>query len=115
MTRLGGVVEFVGFGNGEGHVSFNKLVTFTALQAFVFAVVTRREPTWALLSFGVIVLGAGFGLKGYLAAVKQNTTAAQLNATTSFNVQTTLSGDLVELAKVVKGRRDAPEGLEATE
>lgn len=109
MTRRGVVVEFLGFGNGRGEVSFNKLVTFTALWTFVFAVATRREPTWALLSFGVIVIGAGFGLKGYLAAVKQNTAAAQLNAST------TLTGDLVDMAKVVVGRRDAAADMEPTE
>jgi len=113
MTRLGALVEFSGFGTGHGSISFNKLVTFIALQAFVFAVVTRREPPWPLLSFGVIVIGAGFGLKGYLAGVKQNTTVAQINATAT--VQTALTGDLADVARAVVGRRDAPAGVEATE
>ena len=115
MKRLGKLVEFTGFGNGKGHVSFNKMVTFTALQTFVFAVLTRREPTWALLSFGVIVIGAGFGIRGYLASVKQNTLAASHAAQTNVTLTTTLQADLVELAKVVAGRRNAAEGFEDSE
>lgn len=100
MTRLGRLVEFTGFGNGKGHASFNKLCTFTALWAFIYCLVTRREPSWALLSFGVVVLGAGFGLKGYLGAIKQNTTAAKVDTSV------TLTGDLAEITKTVLARRD---------
>ena len=114
MTRVHRLVEFTGFGNGKGEVSFNKLVTFTALQTFVFAVVTQREPTWALLSFGIVIVGAGFGLKGYLGAIKQNTLAATHTATTNVSVDTKLTGDLAAMAKVVLGRRDASDGVEQT-
>ena len=111
MNRL---VEFSGFGNGRGHISFNKLCTFTALQCFVYAVVTDRNPSWALLSFGIVVIGAGFGLKGYLAAVKQNTLAATHTASTSVSVDTKLTGDLAEIAKVVTTRRDTLHEIEDT-
>lgn len=116
MTRLGEFVEFTGFGNGRGHVSFNKMCTFTALQVFVFAVVTKRDPSWALLSFGIVVLGAGFGLKGYLGAIKQNTLAATHTATTnaSVSLNTNLTGDLAQVVKAVRERRDAAEDLEDT-
>ena len=69
---IGRLVEFMGFGNGRGNLSFNKMVTFTALWLFGFAVITKREPSWALLSFGVVVVGAGFGLKGFLGAAARN-------------------------------------------
>lgn len=105
MTRP--LVERLGFGDGKGNLSFNKCCTFTALAVFAFAVVTRREPTWALLSFGIVVIGAGFGLKGYLAAVKQNTHTAATNA----NV--TLTGDLAAIAKVA-ARRDPERGVDPT-
>jgi hypothetical protein len=117
MTRIplgwvGRMVEFSGFGNGRGEISFNKLCTFTALQTFVYSVITKRDPSWALLSFGIVVIGAGFGIKGYLAAVKQNTLAATQTAATSASV--TLTGDLAKIAEVVTARRDHSTGMEAT-
>jgi len=112
MSFLSRAVEFTGFGDGKGHLSFNKMVTFTALQTFVFAVVTGKDPNWALLSFGVIVVGAGFGLKGYLAAVKQNTLAATHTASTSVSMDTKLTGDLNEITKTVMARRDTTQGID---
>lgn len=108
MTRLGAFVEFTGFGNGKGEISFNKLCTWTALQAFVFCIVTKRDPSWSLLSFGVVVIGAGFGLKGYLGAIKQNT----LNASHASQTSVTLTGDLAAIAKEVRARRDTDSGIE---
>jgi hypothetical protein len=107
----GRLVEAVGWGNGKGHLSFNKQVTWTALAVFVYCVVTRREPSWALLSFGVVVIGAGFGLKGYLGAIKQNTTAAHLQARTNMDVQ--LRGDVADVVRAVRERRDPAAGVEA--
>ena len=112
MNRLGAIVEFSGFGNGRGHLSFNKMCTFTALQMFVFAVVTKRDPSWALLSFGIVVIGAGFGIKGYLAAVKQNTLVATHTASTALSTDLKLTGDLADLAKVVTARRNTATGTE---
>jgi hypothetical protein len=108
LTRLGNFVEFTGFGNGKGHVSFNKLCTWTALQAFVFCLVTKRDPSWALLSFGVVVIGAGFGLKGYLGAIKQNT----LNASHTAQTSVSLTGDLAAIAREVQARRDPKAGID---
>lgn len=90
MTRWYRFVSAIGF-EGSNGLSFNKMVTFTALWVFVYCVVTRREPSWALLSFGIIVIGAGFGLKGYLGGVNRN----------SFNAQhsTTLTGDMAQVMR----------------
>lgn len=66
-------IESTGLGNGKGHLSFNKSVTLVALITFVYCVVTRREPSPWLLSFGVVVIGAGFGLKGFVASLTQRT------------------------------------------
>lgn len=98
---IGQLVEFLGFGNGKRQVSFNKMVTFTALWLFGFAVITRREPSWPLLSFGVVIVGAGFGLKGFLGAVKQNTMAAQ----------TTVTADLTKITELAL-KRDTATGID---
>jgi hypothetical protein len=97
----GRLIEATGFGNGRGHLSYNKMVTFTALWLFGYAVITRREPTWALLSFGVVVIGAGFGLKGFLGAVKQNTMTAQ----------TTVTADLTKMTEIITNR-DEKRGID---
>ena len=97
----GRLVEFLGFGNGKFQISFNKMVTFTALWLFGFAVITRREPSWPLLSFGVVIVGAGFGLKGFLGAVKQNTMTAQ----------TTTTVDVAKLAEIAL-KRDTAHGID---
>ena len=98
---IGRLIEGAGFGNGRGNLSFNKMCTFTALWLFGFAVITRREPSWPLLSFGVIVVGAGFGLKGFLGAVKQNTMTAQ----------TTVTADLTKIAEIAL-KRDTAHGID---
>jgi len=113
MTRMGRLVEWSGFGNGRGHFSFNKLVTFTALWVFAFATYLtitqlRQIPPWYMWSFGVAIIGAGFGLKGYLGYIKQRTES--LSAATNTN----LSGDLAQIAKVVIERRDAETGVDPT-
>lgn len=120
------VVEGTGFGNGKGEVSFNKLVTFTALWAWAlflgaigWLMLSSRQFAPAALvavvaGLGATVIGAGFGLKGFLGAVKQNRTEALLQHSTnlSANVQTNITADLVELAKVVKGRREVLDGID---
>ena len=98
---IGRLIEGAGFGNGKRQLSFNKMVTFTALWLFGVAVVTRREPSWPLLSFGVVVIGAGFGLKGFLGAVKQNTMAAH----------TTVTADLTKIAEIAL-KRDTAKGID---
>lgn len=105
MGPLRTLVEFIGLDDHEGNVSFNKSVTAVAMATFVYAVATNRDPSWPLLSFGVVVVGAGFGIKGFLAAVKQNTTAAQLEHSARMSVDTQLTGDLGDIVRAVKERR----------
>lgn len=107
-TFLGRVVEFTSLGNGRGELSFNKLVTSCALAVFAVAVVRRLEPGWPLLSFGIVVIGAGFGLKGYLSAVSQN----KIDATVTHDVK--LTGDLTAITTAVLARRDTVDGVEPT-
>lgn len=100
------VVTAVGMDDGKGNLSFNKLVTAVALGTFVYAVVRRLHPTWELLTFGTVVIGAGFGLKGYLGALKRQTTNAQVSATSHI--------DAAAVAREILGRRDDQAGTEAT-
>jgi hypothetical protein len=104
----GRLVTRVGLDDGKGHLSFNKAMTLVAMVTFVYCVVTRREPAWTLLSFGIVVIGAGFGLKGYLGGVKQN----RLEALSRVNTE--LKGDLAEMAKAVAARRNAAGGFESS-
>ena len=68
--------------------------------------VGRRDIPLAAIAIGVIVIGAGFGIKGYLAAVKQNTLAATHTATT------TTTADLTEITKAVLANRDHAKGVD---
>ena len=95
-------IERIGCGDGSGNLSFNKCVTAVAMAVFTFAVVTRRDPAWPLLSFGVVVIGAGFGLKGFLGAVKQDTIQAQLNHDIALN--TNVHVDAAEVVRALKHR-----------
>lgn len=104
----GRLVTRVGLDDGKGHLSFNKAMTLVAMATFVYCVVTRREPAWTLLSYGIVVIGAGFGLKGYLGGVKQN----RLEARSRANIHTELKGDLTEIAKAIASRRHATGGFE---
>ena len=76
MSRLVKIlVETLGFGDGNGKVSFNKLVTFTSLYIFagtvyLSAVHLRQLPPWYVWTFGTLIVYAGFGFKG-LALFKQ--------------------------------------------
>lgn len=83
MSRWGRLVEATGFGNGKGQLSFNKSVTFTALWAWVaflggvgvLAWYGKPFPPAPLVAVvaGVcgVIIGAGFGLKGFLGAMKK--------------------------------------------
>lgn len=106
----GAFVTRIGMDDGKGHLSFNKTMTLVAMVTFVYCVVTRRDPAWTLLSFGIVVIGAGFGLKGYLGGVKQN----RLEALSRVSMHTELKGDLAEIAKAVAARRDATGGFETS-
>lgn len=94
------LLKAFGLDDGNDGLSFNKLVTTVALATFVYCVVTRREPSWPLLSFGIVVIGAGFGLKGYLGGVKQNTMIA------------TTHTDTAKLVEAVRENRDHDKGID---
>jgi hypothetical protein len=76
LDWLGRCIERSGWGNGKGHFSFNKCVTWTNLMLFAaligaviwWIVVTRTLPPAGLmaviLGYGTTVIFAGFGLKG---------------------------------------------------
>lgn len=115
MTRLGHAIEISGFGNGRGHVSFNKLVTFTALWFFGVALWTiivelRQTPPWYVWSFGFGVVGAGFGLKGYLGAAARRTEHSQ--QTDSMNVTVDAAAVITAASEAIKKRRDDARGID---
>ena len=108
---IGRVLERSGFGNGKGEVSFNKLVTFTALWFFaaaVYLILTqlRMVPPWYVWSFGLAVLCAGFGLKGLLGFLKQRTETLGVSATTTTTI------DAAKVIDAIAARRDAARGVE---
>ena len=85
------VFAFLGLTGSDKNLSFNKSVTVIMCAVFVFAVVyqlvaLRIPPTWELLTFGSVIIGAGFGLKGYLGAMSRQTTNAQVVATSQLDV-----------------------------
>lgn len=106
MTRLGRVTEWTGFGDGDGNLSFNKSVTAVSLGTFAYAVVHALNPSWALLSFGIVVIGAGFGLKGYLGWVNRNATHATISDSLS------ITGDLSQMIRAARERRDFGKGID---
>ncbi len=106
-----GWIERAGFGDGHGNVSFNKLVTLTSLWFFgaaIFGIITqlRVVPPWYIWSFGFGVVGAGFGLKGYLGAAARRTESAALME----NVITT--NDSTTMIEAIRARRDEAAGVD---
>jgi len=98
-------IEYTGFGNGTGELSFNKMVTFTALWVFVGTVAgslfyLQMIPPASVWAFGFGVLGAGFGLKGYLGAAGSRQDIS--NQADSLNV----SGSIESIIDAIK--RPAP-------
>lgn len=95
-------IERSGFGDGKGNLSFNKMVTFTALWIFGISVLRiigiKQMPPWYVWSFGFGVVGAGFGLKGYALAAARRT--EQYNQ----NDSTAITGDA---AAIIKAASDA--------
>lgn len=98
------VVKFLGLADRNGDVSFNKLVTGVALILFALMVLRELDPSPWVLTFGIVVIGAGFGLKGYMAG------AARVNL--SGTSSTSITGDAAELAKVILDRRDPASGVD---
>ena len=97
---------FLGLTGSDGNLSFNKSVTAVMCGAFVYAVAKSLHPTWELLTFGTVIIGSGFGLKGYLAAMARQTTNAQVSATSHI--------DAAAVVKAIRERRDEESGTEAT-
>ncbi len=99
-------VHAIGMDDGKGHLSFNKSITVVLCTVFAVCALRRIEVGWPLLVFGTVIQGAGFGLKGYLAALEKQNTTATVNATT------TLSGDLAAITKTVLANRDHERGVD---
>ena len=97
---------FLGLTGSDGNLSFNKSVTAVMCGAFVYAVAKSLHPTWELLTFGTVIIGSGFGLKGYLAAMARQTTNAQVSATSHI--------DAAAVVKAIREQRDEESGTEAT-
>lgn len=97
MSRFARAIEVTGLGNGKGQLSFNKCVTLALCAVFAVAVLTRLDPSIALLAFGVVVQGAGFGLKGYMAGKD----ALRLTATHNATTQTTVAADVAQVVKAL--------------
>ena len=64
-------IERIGLGDGDGNLSFNKAVTVAMLAILGAAVVTDRVLTWPTVTFATTIIGAGFGLKAFLAVVSR--------------------------------------------
>lgn len=84
LSRVGRAIEASGFGNGRGHISFNKCVTFTMLWAWTLFLAATVYLSWldkpmpsvpliaTVAGMCSVVIGAGFGLKGFLGARKSS-------------------------------------------
>lgn len=113
LNLFGRFVEAFGIDDGKGHgrISFNKTVTMVTLGVWGWSigyiiVALTQIPPWYIWSFGIVVIGAGFGLKGYsvaMASRKESYTAT---------AQTTMQGDIAEVINAVKARRDTAQGVD---
>lgn len=106
-----GWIEWTGFGNGKGQLSFNKMVTFTSLWFFglsLHAIIHKLHvvPPWYVWSFGFVVVGAGFGLKGYIWAASRRNENLNVQDVTSTNI------DVAAITKAVLQRRDPESGID---
>lgn len=111
MTRLGRCVEFVGLGDGNGCISFNKTVTAAALSVWAIAigyilVRLMQIPPWYVWSFGIVVIGAGFGLKGFSVAMANR--KEEFSVTSQYAVQ----ANVAEVITAIKARRDPAQGVD---
>lgn len=107
-------LERFGVGDGDGNLSFNKMVTATTLALWWYMIVQRYDPAWPTLMFGIVVIGAGFGLKGYLGAVKQTNMAGTANLSTVTSTSVALTGDAADVVRAVRERRKAGGDVEAS-
>ena len=97
--------------SGGESLSFNKMITLGAGLTFVFAIVwglvsLRTFAPTMVWTFGLVVIGAGFGLKGYLAGIGRVT---QQNTATETTVTTI---DAAKVIEAIRARRDPKLGQE---
>jgi hypothetical protein len=103
---LGRFIEFTGFGNGKYQLSFNKMVTFTALWVFALAVWgtvfhLKQQPNVATWSFGLACVCAGFGLKGLMAYFSRRTENVSQNDKTEIKV------DVADTVRALRSRDES--------
>ncbi len=107
-------IERTGFGDGKGNLSFNKMVTFTALWIFGVSVMRiialNQMPPWFVWSFGFGVVGAGFGLKGYAIAAARRT--EQFNQNDSVQITGDAAAIIKATSEAVSARRDHDRGID---
>ena len=83
MTIAHRVIKFLGLADRDANLSFNKCVTAVALVLFALMVLRGLDPSPWVLAFGIVIIGAGFGLKGYMAgAARVNLTGSTSSALT---------------------------------
>lgn len=99
-------IERIGLGDGDGNLSFNKSVTVAMLTLLVTAVLTGRGLTWPVVTFGTTIIGAGFGLKAFMAVVARQTT--MITGTDSLAI----TGNAEKMIAAIKQRRDPTLGVE---
>lgn len=123
-------ITALGFADSCGNMSFNKSVTAVfvaqcvAIVAVWAAVViycllhdramlsvsAKIFPPWSFLSFEGLVIGAGFGLKGYLGGKAGLSMSGDENLTTSVNIDA--AAVINALKPVGRTSPDSPHGAE---
>lgn len=102
-------LERIGLGDGDGNLSFNKMVTLVLINVFAICALRQIPVAWELLSFGVMLQAAGFGIKGFMAFLA--TRKEMYTATTD----TKITGDLAKVIAAMKapaGERDTVLGIQ---
>jgi hypothetical protein len=116
--------------SGRRRVSFNQSITVYAcvlggvlIGLIAWYVVTQKKwpPTTLvglILSYLTVVIGAGFGLKGYLGGINQRAIIASATAvdTTAFSIDTKLDikANAADIIKAINERRDPENGVESS-
>ncbi|MGV3707612.1 MAG: hypothetical protein ACO1Q7_02145 [Gemmatimonas sp.] len=103
MIFLRAIIKFFGLADKDGDVSFNKSVTAFGMAIFAIMVVKELNPSPWVLGFGIVLVGAGFGLKGYLGGVNR------LSLTGNSSVA--ITGDAAQMIEAAK-RRDVEAGID---
>lgn len=101
-SRLRRLFKTFGVADTDGDLSFNKSMTLAAMGSFVYMVIRAKNPPTDVLFFGMVALGAGFGLKGYLGGMARGTYGGQTNTSIDIKGQ-----DLVNLLRAAREKRNA--------